>query len=97
LHDARVELVLTGHDHSYQRFQPMKASGVPDPTGPTEVIVGTGGEELMTQPYASPRLVTGNASTFGVLKLQLHPGAYDGRFMPIAGQTYTDSFSGTCS
>jgi hypothetical protein len=96
LQDAHAELVLVGHDHSYQRFQPMKASGALDPTGPSEVIVGTGGEELMTQPYASSRLVTGNASTFGVLKLQLHPTGYDGRFIPIAGQTYTDSFSGTC-
>jgi hypothetical protein len=37
-----------------------------------------------------------NSSTFGVLKLTLHPTSYDFAFIPIAGQSFTDSGSGSC-
>jgi len=31
-----------------------------------------------------------------VLKLTLGPGTYSWQFIPVAGQTFTDSGSGTC-
>lgn len=96
LHDAHAELVLTAHDHTYQRFQPLTATGLPDPTAPTQLIVGTGGEDLMPLPSKSSRLVVADNQTFGVMKLQLHAGGYDAQFLPIAGKTFSDSFSGTC-
>jgi acid phosphatase type 7 len=96
LHNAHAELVLNGHDHTYQRFQPLDASGLPDTTAPTELIVGTGGEDLMSAPSKTSRMVIGDNKTFGVLKLQLHANGYDAQFLPIAGQTFSDSFSGTC-
>jgi len=37
-----------------------------------------------------------NASTFGVLKLTLGDGTYSWQFIPITGQSFTDSGSGTC-
>jgi calcineurin-like phosphoesterase family protein/purple acid phosphatase-like protein len=37
-----VDLVINGHDHSYQRF-PNLVDGSPDPTGPRYVVAGTGG------------------------------------------------------
>ena len=33
---------------------------------------------------------------YGVLKLTLHTGSYDWEFIPIAGQTFTDSGSTAC-
>lgn len=38
-----VDLDLTGHDHSYQRFQPLDADGNPSPTGTTSFVSGSGG------------------------------------------------------
>jgi hypothetical protein len=38
-----------------------------------------------------------NDSTWGVLKLTLHPTSYDWQFIPVAGSTFTDSGSDTCS
>ncbi len=35
-------------------------------------------------------------STFGVLKLTLHPGSYDWTFVPVAGATFTDSGTAAC-
>ena len=37
-----------------------------------------------------------NSNTFGVLKLTLSPTRYDWQFMPISGQTFTDSGSAPC-
>jgi len=34
--------------------------------------------------------------TSGVLKLDLSAGAYRWEFVPIAGQTFTDSGAGSC-
>ena len=44
LHDANADLILTGHDHSYERFAPQTATGVADPVrGIRQFVVGTGG------------------------------------------------------
>ena len=92
---AHAELVLSGHDHTYQRFVPTGSGGAADPAGVTQLVVGTGGEELMTPPAPRSTLATG-ASAFGVLKLTLHANGWNGSFLSAAGGSFTDSFSGTC-
>ncbi|MEO8476513.1 MAG: Ig-like domain-containing protein [Actinomycetota bacterium] len=92
-----VELLLTGHAHLYERFAPQTADGVADPAlGVREFIVGTGGGESSTS-NSTPAAASEVRKTgvFGVLKLTLHADSYDWAFIPIAGQTFTDS--GTAS
>ena len=59
--------------------------------------VGTGGKSHCG--YATT-IVAGsqvrNASTYGVLKLTLHANSYDWKFLPVAGQTFTDSGTTAC-
>ncbi|QNA90543.1 hypothetical protein G4G28_22260 [Massilia sp. Dwa41.01b] len=43
LHAAGAELVLSGHDHDYERFAPQDADGRRDPGGIRQFVVGTGG------------------------------------------------------
>ena len=43
LYAAGADLVLVGHDHEYERFAPQNPSGVADPKGIREFVVGTGG------------------------------------------------------
>ena len=64
--------------------------------GIREFVVGTGGKGLrpITSPIANSQVQ--NDNTFGVLKLTLHPTGYDWQFIPVAGQTFTDSGSGVC-
>jgi hypothetical protein len=51
----RADLVLNGHAHNYQRFAPVDAQGVASPTtGIREIITGTGGNDLDTDPPACP-------------------------------------------
>ena len=96
LQDYDAELVLTGHEHDYERFAPQTVDGVADPVhGIREIVVGTGGRSLYTfgTPIANSEV---RSSTYGVLKLDLHPGSYDFEFVPIAGSSFTDSGSGIC-
>jgi acid phosphatase type 7 len=95
---AHAELVLSGHDHTYQRFAPVDALGNPTPGGLTEIIVGTGGQEHAPVPAPRASLLVSDNTTFGVLKLTLHPTGFSGQFLPAAGSgSFTDSFSGTCA
>jgi acid phosphatase type 7 len=97
LYDANAELVITGHDHDYERFAPQTPDGAADPArGIREFVVGTGGKNH--RPFAEPKPNSElrDATAFGVLKLTLKPGAYDWQFIPEAGKDFTDSGSGAC-
>ncbi len=97
LYAAGAELVLNGHDHDYERFAPQDPSGRFDPVrGVREFVVGTGGAQLRRLGLARPNQQAANDRTHGVLKLTLRPGGYDWVFVPVAGETFTDSGSGTC-
>jgi hypothetical protein len=92
LYDYNAEIVLTGHDHNYQRFAPQTAGGVLDTArGIRQWVVGTGGRSpyVFTTPIANTEAF--NTSTYGVLKLTLHAASYDFQFVPVAGSSYTDS------
>jgi hypothetical protein len=98
LYDAGADVVLSGHDHHYERFAPQDPSGKADPAhGIRSFVVGTGGAGLRPiegQPLATS--VVQNADTHGVLKLTLHATSYSWQFIPVAGQTFTDSGSAAC-
>jgi len=92
-----ADVVVNGHDHNYERFAPQDPQGVPDPTrGIREFVVGTGGAPLRPFQAIAPNSEARDANTFGLLVLTLHPESYDWRFTPVAGETYTDSGSGSC-
>jgi acid phosphatase type 7 len=96
LYNAGAELVLNGHEHHYERFSEMNASGSAVSEGLREIVVGTGGAALY--PFGSPVAASQvrNNTTYGVLKLTLRSTGYDWQFVPIAGSTFTDSGSDTC-
>jgi hypothetical protein len=96
LYNARAEIVINGHEHHYERFAPMNASGTAVKEGLREFVVGTGGKDLYPFADALPTSRARNSSAHGVLKLTLRAGGYDWKFVPIAGQTFTDSGSGVC-
>jgi hypothetical protein len=98
LYAAGTDIVLSGHRHMYERFAPQNPDGVVDlSNGIRQFVVGTGGAGLTSAPSSSaPNSQIRNNNTFGVLKLTLHPASYDWQFIPIAGQTFTDSGSASC-
>ena len=96
LYAAHVDVVLNGHVHTYARFAPLDPNGNNDPAnGIREVIVGTGGESLVSaSPSASPAPVV-NYRGFGYLRMVLHQTGYDAQFIASSGAV-KDTFSGTC-
>ena len=64
--------------------------------GIREFVVGTGGKNLSSFNGIVPNSEVRNNITYGVLKLTLNPTSYDWEFIPIAGQTFTDSGSALC-
>lgn len=95
LAEARADVILNGHDHNYQRYQPMDASGRANAEGLREFVVGTGGKERYALKPDSRREAASDRA-WGVLELTLRPGTYDWRFVPVAGATFEDSGSASC-
>ncbi len=93
--DGGAELMLAGHDHNYQRFEPQTAAGVLDPAhGVRQWVVGTGGVGHYEIDRPIPNTVSHDDQTYGVLLLTLHPTSYDFAFVPVAGRLFRDSGEG---
>jgi Calcineurin-like phosphoesterase len=97
LYDGGADVVLAGHDHNYQRYPRMNNSGSRDADrGIRSFVVGTGGRHLYPL-RADARREAGNDSAWGVLELTLHSSSFSWRFLAVAGSTFTDSGSDSCS
>jgi hypothetical protein len=97
LYDANADVVVNGHDHTYERFAPQTPAGTLDTArGIREFVVGTGGGELYRFPSIRANSEVRNNTTHGVIKLTLRAGGYDWAFVPVAGGTFRDSGSGRC-
>jgi 3',5'-cyclic AMP phosphodiesterase CpdA len=97
LHDAGADLVLSGHEHNYERFAPLDPQGRVDPArGIREFVVGTGGRSHYRFGSPLPGSEVRNDDTFGVLQLQLRPTGYSWRFIPTREGSFQDAGSGTC-
>jgi hypothetical protein len=98
LQEHRVEIMLNGHDHDYERFAPQLADGTrDDANGIREFVVGTGGIGLHSLGDIEPNSEAGQDITHGVLKLTLRPNDYDWEFVSVKGEpAFTDKGHGTC-
>ena len=97
LYDSGVDVVISGHDHIYERFAPQNANGVADAArGIREFIVGTGGRSLYPIVFALANSEKRSTATFGVLKLSLGPSDYQWTFIPVGGGSAVDSGSADC-
>lgn len=97
LYNAGAEIVLNGHAHRYERYAEMTPSGAAAPgRGIREFIVGTGGANLGTSSATAPNLQVSNGTTWGVLRLRLDTAGYYWKFLPMAGQTFSDSGYTAC-
>jgi hypothetical protein len=96
LDDAGADVVLTGHDHIYERYAPQTADGKADGDGMVQIVVGTGGEELRELADTRPNSEVRWNSSFGVLAMTLRPDGYDWRFVGTPGAPEVDSGSASC-
>jgi hypothetical protein len=97
LYGAGAEVVLSSHNHQYERFAPQSPSGRRDyARGIRQFVVGTGGGNLYPFRGKKPNSQVRYNGGHGVLKLTLSEGSYSWRFVSVAGKRFTDSGSGRC-
>jgi acid phosphatase type 7 len=90
-----VDLVLTGHDHNYERSKPMRGDGVAasGTRGLTYVVVGSGGASLRAFPGSQPSWTAyRNNTDVGYLEVSVSGGTLSARFFNAAGLV-KDSFT----
>jgi hypothetical protein len=97
LYAAKADVILTAHDHLYERFAPQTPTGAPDPTnGIREFVVGTGGASHSPLAALAANSEIVNTDTFGILELTLDADRYTWQFVPEAGASFTDTGSQSC-
>lgn len=98
LYAASVDVVVNGHQHHYERMSAMAPDGSVDETrGIRQFNVGTAGGNGVTQPLVAihPNSEV-RAASFGVLTFALYADRYDWRFVPVPGEAFSESGTGTC-
>lgn len=96
LYAAGADVIISAHEHFYERFSPQAPNATPDPQfGIRQFIVGTGGA-----PLAHPVRRVANSevvlSAFGVLRLTLDTQSYRWEFLAAEGGAILDSGNGMC-
>jgi hypothetical protein len=75
-----VDVVLNGHDHSYQRWAALDGDGKPAQGGITEFVVGTGGNGTQGFVRTDPR-VAASSTAYGAWFADLYPDRLEYRFV----------------
>jgi acid phosphatase type 7 len=97
LYNNGGDVILNGHAHRYERYAPLTPGGRIDlQNGIRQFVAGTGGAPGGSEVQQAPGVERVKTGTSGVLKLNLSAGSYSWEFVPIAGQTFTDSGNGPC-
>ncbi|MFM8535365.1 MAG: metallophosphoesterase family protein [Acidimicrobiia bacterium] len=95
LETGRVEAVLNGHDHWYERFARQTSDGRADPVnGIRQFTSGAGGADLYSVARVAPNSEE-RLSRFGVVRLTLRPAQLEWEFLTIDG-TVADRGLDTC-
>jgi hypothetical protein len=88
LRSAGADVVLTAHDHTYER---ISSEGV------RQFVVGTGGRSIY--PFEDPALPTTETrsdAAYGLLWLFLGQVSYEWEYLTLGRSGYTDAGSGSC-
>jgi 3',5'-cyclic AMP phosphodiesterase CpdA len=95
LETGRVEIILNGHDHLYERFARQTSDGRADPVnGIRQFTAGTGGADLYNFVRVAPNSEE-RITKFGVIKFTLRPAQVEWEFLAIDG-TVADRGLDTC-
>jgi acid phosphatase type 7 len=98
LYNAGADVVISAHDHNYERFAPQLPTGVADAgRGIREFVIGLGGHPAFSTFSApKPNSQVRYAGGHGVLKLRLFADHYSWTFISVPGKSFKDSGTGKC-
>lgn len=95
--DNDVELLLTGHAHSYERFSRMDAAGRWKEDGIRQFVIGTGGTDLRVPGPAEPLQARAQHTEHGVVEFTLADSSYSWRWIGLPGGSFGDEGATACS
>jgi hypothetical protein len=93
---AGVDVLLSGHEHQYERFAPQHHDGKAAIGGVRQFVVGTGGFSLYPFGRRSRNSQVRHNDSFGVLVLRLRPKDFAWTFRPTTRGAGTDRGSAPC-
>lgn len=96
LYEARVSVLIAGHDHHYEQLGRAKhgglrankgASAIDKNHGVRSFVVGTGGTNLYSFAYTNfwAFREAYNITDHGILKIMLYQDSYSWEFVPVGG------------
>jgi hypothetical protein len=94
-----VDIVLSGHDHNYQRWMPLDGNGQPNPTGITQFVAGGGGHGIQNFVTTDSRLAIGfdtSPNSLGSLRFNLNQYGASFQYINYLGEVL-DSGAIPCS
>jgi len=92
----KVELVLNGHEHFYERFSAVNEAGEPSSEGVVQFTIGTGGVGFSEFSKVHPASLVRRNDTWGVVRLELGPSSWKSDFIGVPGSSFVDRASGEC-
>ena len=97
LHDHGADVVVTGHDHHYERIAKVDPMGRPqDPGGIRSFIVGTGGAGFYAIDKILPISEVRITRQFGIIQFEFFPDGYTWQFINVDGELL-DQGSDACN
>ena len=95
LNEYGAEVVVSGHDHFYERFAPQTGDYRYDGNGVRQFVVGTGGAPLYRPATRGPN-TEAIVEAFGALRLTLNPDTYNWAFIEASTGRAIDQGSASC-
>ena len=92
-----ADLIMTAHDHHYERFGPLDATGAPAPGGVPLFISGLGGAQVYPLGPAVPGSQYMLNSDHGVVQLTLTPTTFSWGFVSALDNLTYDAGSASCT
>jgi 3',5'-cyclic AMP phosphodiesterase CpdA len=97
LYAAGADLVVSGHEHFYERFAPQNPDGVGDAArGIRQFTVGVGGKGAHSFITQAPNSEFRDNRTLGAVAFTLDEGRYQWRLVRAPNGATVDAGSGTC-
>lgn len=97
LFEYDADVIVTGHDHNYERFAPQTPLAAADPVrGIRSFVVGTGGTGLRSMSTTRANSEYRNSSNHGVIRFDLSAAGYQWAFITTPDGKVLDTGTGSC-
>ena len=95
--EGGADLVVTGHDHIFERFAPLGVDGFPAAGGTPLFVSGLGGAQKTPFVHTVPGSEYRSNDVHGVLSIEFTPSGFEWSFLSAADGSSLDDGSAGCT